>query len=321
MKASSILKEVGLFLILVILCIVVTILNPRFLSSINIQNTLNLIGLYGIFSLGVALPIITGGIDLSIGSVLAFLGVILSLALGAWGWPIWASVGAVLVCGSCLGAFHGILITKVKLQPFVVTLCGLMLYRGLTRYIANDETKGFTEGQAAPALSKLVTGSTFNYPNSFVFLILLSIVLWVLLHRSVYGRHLFALGKNEEAARYAGVNVKLMTMSAYIICCLLVAVASIFMAFYTNSISPSTHGNSYELYAIAAAVLGGCSLRGGEGSVPGILIGTALLQVLQNLVNLLGIPSALNFAVSGVAILIGVIADQALSGKGKQQSV
>jgi ribose transport system permease protein len=132
------------------------------------------------------------------------------------------------------------------------------------------------------------------------------------LHRSIYGRYLFAVGRNEVAARYSGINSRLVITSAYIIMGVLAGIAGIVFAFYTNSISPSSHGSFFELYGIAAAVLGGCSLRGGEGSIIGILIGTALLQVLQNLVNLLGIPSSLNFAVMGAVILLGVIGDQFL---------
>jgi ribose transport system permease protein len=136
--------------------------------------------------------------------------------------------------------------------------------------------------------------------------------MWIVLHRSVYGRYLLAVGRNEEAARFSGINTRRVIASAYVIGGLLTGIAAVMLAFYTNSISPSTHGNFYELYGIAAAVLGGCSLRGGEGSIIGILIGTSLLQVLQNLVNLLGIPSSLNFAVMGAVVLIGVLADQLL---------
>jgi ribose transport system permease protein len=132
----------------------------------------------------------------------------------------------------------------------------------------------------------------------------------VVLHRSVLGRYLFAIGKNEEAARHSGIRTSRITIAAYVICCGLVAVDAILLAMYTRSISPAVHGNFYELYAIAAAVLGGFSLRGGEGSIIGVVLGTILLQVLQNLVNLLGIPSSLNFAVMGSVILIGVLADQ-----------
>jgi ribose transport system permease protein len=132
----------------------------------------------------------------------------------------------------------------------------------------------------------------------------------VLLHRTVFGRYLFAVGKNEEAARYSGIRTDRVVIPTYVICIGLTALAAVFIAMYTRSISPASHGNFYELYAIAAAVLGGCSLRGGEGSILGVVLGTILLQVLQNLVNLLGIPSSLNFAVIGGVILIGVIADQ-----------
>jgi ribose transport system permease protein len=146
-------------------------------------------------------------------------------------------------------------------------------------------------------------------------------VMWVVLHRSVYGRYLFAVGRNEVAARYSGINSSLIIASAYVILGLLAGVAAIVFAFYTNSISPSSHGNFFELYGIAAAVLGGCSLRGGEGSIIGIVIGAALLQVLQNLVNLLGIPSSLNFAVMGAVILMGVIADQILQRRSERRAV
>ena len=136
--------------------------------------------------------------------------------------------------------------------------------------------------------------------------------MWIVLHRSVYGRYLYAVGRNEEAARYSGINSRRIINSAYVISGALAGIAGVVFAFYTNSISPSSHGNFFELYGIAAAVLGGCSLRGGEGSIVGILAGTALLQVLQNLVNLLGVPSSLNFAVMGAVILVGVVADQIL---------
>jgi ribose transport system permease protein len=144
----------------------------------------------------------------------------------------------------------------------------------------------------------------------FVLLLATAAVAWLLLHRSVYGRHLFAVGRNVEAARYAGIDVRAVTTGAYVISGLLAAISAILIAFYTNSISPSSHGNFYELYAIAAAVVGGCSLRGGEGSVLGIILGAAVLQVIRNLVNLMDVPSSLDFAVMGAVILIGALADE-----------
>ena len=305
-------KEFATFLLLVVLCAVVTALNPRFMSPANLQNTARLIGAFGIFSLGLGLVIITGGIDLSVGSAFALLGVLLSIMLTEWhvAWP--AAVLIIVVLGALLGAFHALLITRLGLQPFIVTLCGLLLYRGLARFIADDETKGFGDAAGFQTLQRLATGSVLHVPTPFVALVVASGVMWVVLHRSIYGRHLFATGRNEVAARYSGIDANRVIVIAYVILGVLTGVAAIIFAFYTNSISPSSHGNFFELYGIAAAVLGGCSLRGGEGSIVGILLGTTLLQVLQNLVNLLGIPSSLNFAVMGGVILVGVVGDQVL---------
>lgn len=314
-------KELGIFILLVALCAVVSILNPRFLSAANLQNTARLIGAYGIFSIGVGVVIITGGIDLSIGSKMALLGVLLSFMLMEWRWPSLLAVIGVIGVAMGLGLLHGVLITRVKIQPFIVTLCGLLFYRGLARFIAKDETKGFGNAEGFETLRTLATGNWFGVPAPFVVLIVVSAVMWVVLHRSVFGRYLYAVGRNEDAARFSGIHTKRTIAAAYIICGLLTGISAILIAFYTNSISPSAHGNFYELYGIAGAVLGGCSLRGGEGSVIGILVGTALLQVLQNLVNLLGIDPSLNFAVMGAVILLGVIADQILKQRAAKVSV
>jgi ribose transport system permease protein len=270
--------------------------------------------MFGIFSIGGGIVIITGGIDLSVGSVFALLGVLLSMMLTEWRWPAGAAAAAVLTIGIIIGLVHGVLITRLRLQPFIVTLCGLLLYRGAARYIANDTTKGFGS-QGFQSLRSAATGTAGGVPMPFVMLIIVAVVMGVVLHRSVYGRHLFAVGRNAEAARYSGIRSDSVITIAYVISGFLAGLAAILIAFYTNSIAPSSHGNFYELYAIAAAVLGGCSLRGGEGSIAGIVIGTALLQVLRNLVNLLDIPSSLDFAVMGAVILIGVIADQLLRPK------
>jgi ribose transport system permease protein len=311
-------KELGIFILLVALCAFVSVMSHgTFLHADNLQNTSQLIGLYGIFSIGAGIVIITGGIDLSVGSLFALFGVLMSMMLTLWHWPWPLAVLAILAGGALIGAFHGFLITKVGLQPFIVTLCGLLFYRGIARFIAGDGTMGFGEAKGFKLLQVLATGSVLGVPVPFVILLVVAVIMGVVLHKSIYGRYLYAVGRNEEAARYSGVNTQRIIAGAYIISGTLAGLAAILIAFYTNSISPSSHGQSYELYGIAAAVLGGCSLRGGEGSVVGILIGAALLQVLQNLVNLLNIPSSLNFAVVGAVILLGVITDQLLQKKGK----
>jgi ribose transport system permease protein len=232
------------------------------------------------------------------------------MMLTEWGWPAALAVLAVVMLGRLLGTAHGLFITRLRLQPFIVTLCGLLLYRGLARYTASDVTKGFGAGQGFEWLRDLAAGAAFGIPMPFILLIIVGVIAWVVLHRSVYGRRLFAVGRNEEAARYSGINTRNTVAAAYAISGTLAGISAILIAFYTNSISPSSHGNFYELYGIAAAVVGGCSLRGGEGSIIGIILGTALLQVLRNLVNLMDIPSSLDFAVMGAVILIGAVVDE-----------
>jgi ribose transport system permease protein len=303
-------KDLGLLILILVVGAVTTFLNPRFLSPINIANTANLIGLFGLFSIGEGFVIITGGIELSVGSVIALLGVIFIDLMVTYevNWAV--ALLLMILGGFVIGSAHGFLVARLRLQPFVVTLCGLLIYRGLARWYTDDGTAGFQFGQSFPTLEWLTTGRSFGVPHSFITFILIALIMGVVLHRSVFGRYLFAVGKNEEAARYSGIRTERVIASAYIICGGLAALAAVFFAMYTRSISPASHGNFYELYGIAAAVLGGCSLRGGEGSMLGIVLGSVLLQILQNLVNLLGIPSSLNFAVMGTVILIGVLADR-----------
>lgn len=314
-------KDLGLLILILVVGTVVAIINPRFLSPVNLSNTANLVGLFGIFALGQAFVIISGGIELSVGSIIALLGVIFIDLVASAGVPWVPAFLLIVLLGCLIGLVHGLLITRIGLQPFVVTLCGLLIYRGIARYYTDDATAGFPFGASFPTLEWLVAGRFYGIPHSLIAFVALTVIMAVVLHRTVYGRHLFAVGNNEEAARYSGINTSRVIVTAYVICCGLTAIAAIFIAMYTRSISPSSHGNFYELYAIAAAVLGGCSLRGGEGSILGVVLGTILLQVLQNLVNLLGIPSSLNFAVMGSVILAGVIADQQFSRRKSLKTV
>jgi ribose transport system permease protein len=312
-------KDVVVALLLTALCAVVALASPQFLSLANLQNVTRLVGTYGIFSIGVGIVIITGGIDLSVGSICALLGVLLSMMLVEWRWPPAVALAAALTLGASFGAVHGLLVTRLRLQPFIVTLCGLLLYRGAARYIARDSTKGFGTGEGFEWLRTIASGSVAGVPMPFVLLGIVAAAAWLLLHRSVFGRHLIAVGRNEEAARYAGVRTQTVVAWAYVISGTLAAVSAVIIAFYTNSVSPASHGNFYELYAIAAAVVGGCSLRGGEGSIAGIVMGAALLQVLRNLVNLLDIPGSLDFAVMGAVILLGAMADQIVARRARHR--
>ncbi|MGD0464083.1 MAG: ABC transporter permease [Tepidisphaeraceae bacterium] len=314
-------KELGIGALLLIVCATVAFMNPRFISPTNLRNQGQLIGMYGIFSIGLGIIIITGGIDLSVGSMFALEGVALSILLVERHWPWPLAVLAVIAGVVMLGVWHAFLITKIRIQPFIVTLCGLLIYRGLARDLANDETKGFgsnnfgllrtlASGSVGKVFSPLAGSFIGNVPTPFVLLLIVALIMWVALHHSVYGRYLYAVGRNEEAARYSGINTKLVIGSAYALSMFLAAISGILFAFYTNSISPSSHGSFYELFGIAAAVVGGCSLRGGEGSILGIILGTVLLQVLQNIVNLEGIKSSRTYEFLGGVILAAAILDE-----------
>jgi ribose transport system permease protein len=233
--------------------------------------------------------------------------------------PTWLAISLALLVSLLIGWVHGLLITKVQLQPFVVTLCGLLIYRGLARYLTGDQEQGF--GSEYPNLKELAKGDflqlltgqeyVFDIPMPFVYLVLLGLLAAIFLNKTIYGRYILALGRNEEAARYSGINTQRMVIVSYMICSFCAGLAAILFALDLNSIQPSGHGEFYELYAIAAAVLGGCSLRGGEGSILGVIIAAAVMRVLNNAINLIdGIDTSTEFAIIGLVILLGVIVDE-----------
>lgn len=285
----------------------------RFMTRGNFRNLLPWIGLFGILSLGQAIVIITGGIDLSVGSVIALVGVVCAILLREYGLHPAVVLPLCLAMCAAIGAWHGLLVTKARMQPFVVTLCGLFFFRGIARLVTGDSTRGF--GMNYPGLKWLGSGYVPDSPSSilsvpFLIFLFFAALLAAYLHFSAQGRHLFAMGANEEAARFSGLRVTQMKVWAYVLCSTLSGAGGLLIAFNVNSLSPSNFGSFYELYAIAGAVLGGCSLRGGSGNVLAVVIGASLIVVLKNLVNILEIPSELEYVVIGGAILFGVLADE-----------
>ncbi len=315
-------KLLGIFGLLVVVFVATALINKQFVSAYNLQNLITWTSLFGIISIGVAFVIITGGIDLSIGSVIGLVGSLMAWLLTEKGWSIPLTLVTVLLLSLGIGLAHGFLITKVRLQPFVVTLCGLLLYRGIARYITDDQSQGFGnsyDGLRQIAIGKLQITGTFALPVSLFFLIGIAVLASVVLDRTIWGRYLLALGRNETATRYSGINTDGMKILAYAICSLLAGVGGILFSLNLNSIQPSGLGEFYELYAIAAAVLGGCSLRGGEGTIIGVIIGTAVMRVLYNAINILGIPTHLEFAIIGAVILAGVVADELVKRMGAKR--
>ena len=535
-------KILGIFGLLLFVCLFTTVLSGSFVSEYNLFNITRWSALFGILSIGVAFVIITGGIDLSIGSVVGLVACLLPMLVVEQGFSPGSAILIVMGISAAIGLLHGLLITRLDLQPFVVTLCGLLFYRGFARWITDDQTLGFgqdyeglrllaigkpcswatmlllggiglffyglwkfkTRARTSPrsrtladirayaeaseisalsvpfigfllalvgssrfwlgwdtgpgtmlleiggyrisSLGISVTEDASNLPSTvmryaglvlfvpvflmflerafragarkvrlpllavvvtitllgaclwmlvplfneatpedvwqigpvqmsgsmlktgimlavfvvvgsvigaigwllsaagsvcqqakalipllvttgvmallgqtqlastmvpmpMLILIGLSIVASIFLNRTIYGRYLLALGRNEEAARYSGINTKRMIVVAYVLCASAAGLGGILFALDVNSVQPSGFGNFYELYAIAAAVLGGCSLRGGEGNILGVVIGAAVMRVLYNAINILGISTKLEFAIIGMVILAGAIVD------------
>lgn len=314
-------KNLGILVLLIAVCALTAWQEPRFWSAYNVGNTLSWTGLHGLLALGTAVVILTGGIDLSVGSVAGLAGVMLPWTIVRLGWPPALALPAVLVGAVGIGVIHGLLITRLRLQPFLVTLCGLLVCRGLARYVTGDATIGFREADAP--LRAIATATPFSvavpgldapiaFPIAFLWLIAFAVVLAIFLRRTIGGRSLFALGKNEAAARMSGVATSTWTVVAYAVSAGVAGFVGALLALDVNSVQPSTHAQWYELYAIAAAVLGGCSLRGGELSVIGVVLGAAILRVLYNAINILAIPTQLEFAVVGIVILVGAMIDEGL---------
>ena len=285
-----------------------------------------------------ALPLRVGAGLLLVGCLYA-----IPLLLAAWlrERPEVLAVLTVLLGGALVGLFHGALITGLKLQPFIVTLCGLFIWRGLAYWLALPDPlapfRGVDPGSAGNVgigeRSKELKGlialsadffdlhflenvpvlSWFRFvPYRLCLLLAVAALLAVLMHASVYGRYLFAIGSNEQAARYAGIPSNRYKIFAYMLCSLLAALGGMLQLLELQTVSPSNTGSWYELFAITGAVLGGCSLRGGEGTVLGILLGTAVLPLLRNLSNFSRLPSDLEYMVIGLALLIGTVADELL---------
>ena len=308
-------KVLGIFGLLVFICVATALMSDRFLTEFNIENLIRRSALFGILSIGAAFVIITAGIDLSIGSVVCLVGCLLPWMLVEHQFSVPLALLVVGLISLAIGLTHGLLITKVKLQPFVVTLCGLLFYRGLTRGIVQDQTQGFRGGfQGLRELSQgevALPGTDFGIPNPCVILMVVAVLAIIFLNFTIYGRYMLALGRNETATRFSGINTDRMTILAYVICGMLSGLGGMLFVLDVGSAQPVDFGSFYELYAIAGAVLGGCSLRGGEGTIIGVIIGAAVMQVLKNTITLVdAIPTNIEYAVIGAVILGGVVTDE-----------
>jgi ribose transport system permease protein len=319
-----------MFVALVCMCFGLWLSNPDFLGHSNAVNTTRQIAMLGIYSIGIAFVIITGGIDLSIGSVIGLTGVIIARISappsgGGAGYSLWFGISVAFIVALIIGLVQGMLITGLKLPPFIVTLGFMLMLRGVSQTIA----QGGTISMGNSPLLNLANGGLFRrggdpllpYPL-IIFLLVIAAGTYVL-HFTVFGRYVYAIGGNRDAAEYSGINVKKVETLTYVISAGLGAVAGICYAAYIGQMSQQV-GIAYELYAIAAVVLGGVSLRGGEGTILGVIIGSAIMRVIDNGINMFQIrytdadgirriwrinPNQTLIIIGGV-ILVAVILDQ-----------
>lgn len=299
-------QNLGTILALIILMVFVSILNPTFLQANNLMNLMRQLIINGFIALGMTFVILTGGIDLSVGSTLAVTSAIFAGLLQN-GMNTILAILIALGLGLILGLINGFLITKGKLAPFIVTLATMTIFRGLTLvYTDGRPIAGPKDNFDFQFLGK---GQFFGVPFQVILFALAFLILWTILNKTALGRKIYAVGGNEKASFISGINIDKVKISVYVISSLMAVLSGLVLTSRLNSAQP-TAGVAYEMDAIAAVVLGGTSMAGGSGSLTGTLIGILILGVLNNGLNLLGVSSFYQQIVKGIVILIAVLIDR-----------
>lgn len=305
-KLSVDLRKLGPALALVALVIFVSILNPNFIRMGNILNLLRQVSVNALIAFGMTFVIITAGIDLSVGSILA-----LSSALTAGmimaGIPTSLAIMLGVLVGGAFGLINGLLITKGQVAPFIATLATMTIYRGLTLvYTGGNPISNFDAGLSLQILGR---GSYFGIPIPVIVMTVVFAILFVILHKMTFGRKVYAVGGNEEAAHIAGIKTDRVKIWVYTISGMMSSLAGLILVSRLNSAQP-TAGSAYELDAIAAVVIGGTSLSGGKGRIFGTLVGALIIGTLNNGLNILGVSSFYQQVIRGIVILIAVLLDR-----------
>ncbi|OOE59004.1 ribose ABC transporter permease [Salinivibrio kushneri] len=292
---------------LLVLIVVMSFLNSNFFMVDNLLNILRQTSVNAIIAVGMTLVILTAGIDLSVGSVLALCGAF-AASLIAVEVPVLVAVPTALFAGAAIGAMTGVVVAKGKVQAFIATLVAMTLYRGVTMVYTDGRpiSAGFTE--TADAFAWFGTGYLLGIPVPVWLMAIVFIGAWYLLNHTRFGRYIYALGGNESAARLSGINVDRIKIGVYSLCGMLAALAGIIVTSRLSSGQP-TAGTGYELDAIAAVVLGGTSLMGGKGKIMGTLIGALIIGFLNNALNLLDVSSYYQMIAKAVVILLAVLVD------------
>lgn len=307
-RKRGILQRMGPLAGLILIVVILSVINSDFLTISNVFNVLRQVSINALIAFGMTFVILTGGIDLSVGSIIA-LSSAFAAGMMATGTNSWLAIGVGVLAGTLMGTINGVVIARGKVAPFIATLASMTIFRGITMvYTAGKPITGLPDD-----FGLIGRGYLFQIPMPVIWMLVAFGALYVLLKFTSFGRHVFALGGNEEATRLSGINTNRVKVLVYSISGLLASVSGIILTSRLNSAQP-TAGTSYELDAIAAVVLGGTSLSGGKGWIVGTLIGAMIIGILDNGLNLMNVSSFYQQVVKGAVILVAVLLDRS---KGK----
>lgn len=309
MKAKDFLMKYRVWVLLVGFIIIISAIYPRFLVPANLFNVLRQTSVNAVIAAGMTFAILTGGIDIAVGSTLAIIG-----AIGAWmvlnGYPFVLILVVLILLGVAIGAINGILIARANLQPFIATLVTQTVFRGATLVFTAGRPISFSTSDPAGALFKwLGAGNVGPIPVPVILMVIVFGILYFVLNNTSFGRYIYAVGGNEEAAHLSGVNTKRVKTMAYVISGITTALAAMIVTARLTSAQPNA-GEGYELDAIAAVVLGGTSMLGGQGTILGTVAGALIIGILNNALNLMDVSSYYQTIVKGLVILFAVLLDK-----------
>jgi ribose transport system permease protein len=297
---------------LVLLYIFFGIFGRNFFSYNTLVNILDSSYYIGFIAIGVTFVIITGGIDLSVGTVTMCAAIIGGTAFKTWGWPMWLSLVLILAVGTLFGFFNGLMVSRLKLPPFIATLGTMMISMGLGSIVANVRSATFPTRSSPDgwfkSIFKLITEDNTSIPTGAIVLFGVAAIAYIILTKTKMGRYIFAIGSNKEAARLSGVNVKRWEMMAYVVSGITAGIGGIAFAAVYTTVMPA-QGQGFELYAIAGAVIGGTSLSGGIGSVLGTLIGVYIMSVLRTGLPSMDLQAHYQTFFTGVVVIGAVLLD------------
>lgn len=306
---------------LIVLCGVFGVINPQFFSGKNVGNLLRQIAPILLIGIGQAYVLITGNIDLSLGSVVG-MSCMFAATMMTHGINPWASVGLTLLACLLIGLLNGLLVSQCKLPPFIATLGTMSIARGLAQIVNGNYNTDSIGSNAQPFRDFFYYGKIFNIYNAIWIALLIWIIFNFVLGKTATGRHIYAVGSNIEAAKLSGISVLKTTTFAYIVSALCAGIVGL-MTCATSGMGSMDAGTSYEMYAVAAAVIGGISTLGGQGLLAGTIVGSSIWSVLQNGLQFAGAPVAIRNIVIGLIVIVSVLLDVIVrSGKmGKKKSV